>query len=67
MREQIAHVEEVHHTLSVDNVTGHQRGAEKGIVAVGDTCGMGQFLLVELRHLHGGTELQVGILLSVDV
>ena len=48
MGEQIAHVEEVHHTLGVDNVTGHQRGTEESIIAVGDTSGMSQFLFVEV-------------------
>ena len=48
MRKQITHIKEIHHTFGIDDGTRHQRGAEEGIIAVRDTCGMGQILLVEV-------------------
>ena len=67
MVEEVAHVEEVHHTPAVDNGTRHQGGAERDVVEIGDRSRVGQFLLVEVYHLESGAERQVGILCPIDI
>ena len=67
MGKKVAHIEEVHHTLGVDDRTRHQGCAESNIVEVGNGGSMSQFLLIEISHFQQSSERHVGICLPVDV
>ena len=67
MREKVTHIEEVHHTFGVDDISRHQGCSERNIVKVGNDGSMFQFLLIEISNFQHGAESQIRKCLPIDI